>query len=112
MGWADIRSTARSVVHETFGLAATYLPPGVDPVLVEGLAVRWHTRTVRHGDLDREGYAQVQEDVNRLMIDTAQVADPQRGGIITLTDDGRQYRIDYVLPYDGAFAPCDVVQVP
>ncbi len=110
MGWAETRALARATVHESFGLAASYLPPDGNP-LVTGLTVRWHSRTVRHGDLDREGYAQIQEDVNRLMLNTAEVADPQRGAIVTLTDDGRQYRIDHVLPFDGAFAPCDVVRV-
>lgn len=110
MGWAETRGLARAAVHEAFGLSATYLPPGGGPTIT-GLTVRWHSRTVRHGDLDREGYAQVQEDVNRIMVNTAEVPDPERGAIITLTDDGRQYRIDYVLPFDGAFAPCDVVRV-
>ncbi len=110
MGWAETRALARSAVHQAFGLAASYLPPG-GGALITGLTVRWHSRTVRHGDLDREGYAQVQEDVNRIMIDTAEVPCPERGGLITLTDDGRCYRVEYVLPYDGAFAPCDVVQV-
>ena len=109
MGWAETRTMTRAIVHETFGLSASYLAPA-GGALIAGITVRWHTRTMRHGDLDREGFPQVQEDINRIVIDTTQVPEPVRNGLVTLAD-GRIYAIDFVLPYDGRFASCDVVRV-
>lgn len=110
MGWADIKTLARADVHENFGLSAQYLAPN-GGALITGITVRWHTKVLRHGDLDREGYPQVMEDVNRIILDSTQIAEPERNGVVTLSD-GRHYSIDYVLPYDGRFIPCDVVRVP
>lgn len=110
MGWAETRAAARATVHESFGLVASYTPPGVGAIPVTGITVRWHTRTVRHGDLDREGYPQLQEDVTRIMLDTAEVPEPVRNALIVVDGVGT-YAIDTVLPFDGRFVPCDVVRV-
>ena len=110
MGWAETRAAARDTVHATFGLSASYLAPGGGP-LTSGISVRWHTKTMRHGELDREGYPQVQEDINRIVLDILEVPDPQRNALVTLSD-GRIYAIEYVMPFDGRYAPCDVVRVP
>jgi hypothetical protein len=109
MSWADIKTLARAEVHENFGLSAQYLAPNGGP-RITGITVRWHTKVLRHGDLDREGYPQVMEDVNRIILDSRAVPEPERNGIVSLAD-GRAYSIDYVLPYEGRFIPCDVVRV-
>lgn len=109
MAWADIRSAARETVHENFGRTASYLAPA-GGMLIDGITVRWHTKVLRHGDLDREGYPQVLEDVNRIILDIRQVPDPLRNGLVTVPDVGT-FAIEYVLPFDGFFAPCDVVRV-
>lgn len=108
MSWAQIRSEARADVHAAFGLSASYTPPG--GATLSGILVRWHTRSMRHGDLDREGYGQVNEDINRLILDTNDVPAPVRNALLVL-EDGTSYHIEYVLPYDGRFVPCDVVRV-
>lgn len=79
MNWQEIRASARDVVHSTFGVGATYFPPGSEdgtPV-----TVRHHTRTVVGGDLDREGYAEQIEDVNRIVLDTEEVTPAYKGRI-------------------------------
>jgi hypothetical protein len=108
MGWAELRAAARATVHEQFGLPATYTAPDVGAVALP-ITVRWHTKTVRHGDLDREGYAQQLEDVNRVLFDRTQVT-PARNGVLVL--EGSTYYVDFLLPAEGTqFIPADVVRV-
>lgn len=80
MGWQDIRSQARDVVHATFCVPATYFPPGSDEGVT--VTVRRHTVTAVGGDLDREGYAEQIEDVNRIVLDTEQVTPEYKGKVV------------------------------
>ena len=108
MGWADTRAAARLAVHQEFGLPATYTAPDVGAVPLP-ITVRWHTKSVRHGDLDREGYAQQNEDVNRMLFDRTEIV-PIRNGVVVL--DGMTYFVDFVLPHEGTqFIPCDVARM-
>lgn len=85
MGWQETRAAARDVVHATFGVAATYFPPGADPE-DEGegtpVTIRHHTATWTGGDLDREGYAQQIEDINRIVMDTEEVTPAYKGKVV------------------------------
>jgi len=102
--WADIRRRARRAVHATFAQAATYTPYGGAPVPV---AVRLHTRVQRQGDLDPGGYAEVFEDVNRIVFLRSDVM-PAAKGLVRFAD-GRAYWIVNVLPSDdGTLAVCEV----
>lgn len=107
MAWADIIAEARAAVHEEFALPATYTAPQVGAVPLP-ITVRWHTNSVRHGDLDREGYAQQNEDINRMIFLADQVV-PARNGVVVL--DGQSYAVDFVLPYEGSFIPCDMAKI-
>lgn len=85
MGWQETRAAAREVAHATFGVDATYYAPGSSTgVLVK---VRHHTRTWIGGDLDREGYADQYEDVNRIVIDTVQVTPAYKGKVVLAGGD-------------------------
>lgn len=108
MAWGEIRQEARLAVHSEFGRSASYLPvaPGAVPV---PCTVRYHTRIVRQGDLDREGYAQVVEDINRVIFLRSEVVG-ERGGIVTINTRG--YSLDFLEPSDDAqFASWNVVPV-
>lgn len=104
--WRSQKQEAQLAVHRQFAVCATYTPPGVgaSPVSVH---VRHHTRIAQFGDLDREGFAQVIEDVNRMIFLSCE-AKPERKGVVEM-DDGRQYVIDTVQPsLDGLTVTCDV----
>lgn len=106
MTWDDIRNEARLAVHREFGLPAVYRSPtiGAEPV---PCTARFHTRIARFGDLDREGYAQVVEDVNRVIFERAEV-DPVRRGTVTLM--GREFVLETCEPSDdGRWAVWNVV---
>lgn len=107
-GWSDIRAEARAAVHETFGLPASYLAPGGgSPAL--SISVRWHYGAIRHGDLSRDGYAQVQEGQHRLVFDTLEVV-PERNAVVLV--EGVEYTVDFLHPATNRFRVAEVVAVP
>lgn len=109
MGWAETRQEARLAVHSEFGVPASYLSPvpSAEPV---PCTVRFHTRIIRQGDLDREGYAQVVEDINRVIFLRSEV-DPIRRGTVTI--DGREFVLEVAEPSeDGLLAVWNVVPKP
>ena len=83
VGWTDLRTTARRIVHGTFGEPFAYMVGGVTTMLV----VRHKTRQAIHGSADDE-YATVLEGVNRLVFDADDLATKgvtlQRGGRVAL----------------------------
>lgn len=85
MGWQDIRAAARDVVHTTFGVAALYYAPG--SAVAVPVTVRHHTTMLMGGDLDREGYGEVVEDVNRIVLDTTEVTPAYKGRVVIPNDD-------------------------
>lgn len=85
MGWQDIRAAAREVVHTTFAVVATYYAPG--SVVAVPVMVRHHTAMWTGGDLDREGYAEQIEDVNRLVLDTEEVTPQYKGKVVLANGD-------------------------
>lgn len=98
MSWATTRAAAKRVVHDTFARDATYTgpDPGDLPVAAR---IRLHTQFLRFGDLDREGYAQVIDDVNQVIVDTGEVT-PKQHGLIDF-ESIRQYRIAEVIKEEG-----------
>lgn len=106
MNWATIRAAAKRVVHDTFARDATYTAPtvGATPVAAR---IRLHTQYLRFGDLDREGYAQVIDDVNQVMVDTGEIV-PAKHGLINF-ENIRLYRITEVIKEVGeTFWTCRV----
>ena len=110
MAWADLLADARATLHTELGLVATYTPPGVGATAVP-TTVRLVREMVNHGDLDRQGFAKVREDINSLIVDTAEVSTPARNGRFNVTGHGI-FRVEDVEPADGQFLTVIVVRVP
>lgn len=106
MPWDDIRSRARLSVHSHFGRDAVYVAPGSTRRIK--VKVRVHTRIARFGDNDREGYADVVEDINRIVFLQSEVT-PTRGGEVTVS--GSVYKIEMITPADDTtVVACDVIR--
>lgn len=105
MGWADIKRQARLRVHAQFAVSATYSAPNsADPIPCN---VRLHTKIAQFGDLDREGFGQVVEDINRVIFLQSEVT-PVRKGLVTLYS-GHQFTIDIIEPRtDDTVWVCEV----
>lgn len=96
MGWYETRQEARLAVHREFGVPASYQSP-VSGSLPVPCTVRFHTRTVNFGDLDREGYARVAEDINRVIFLRSEV-EPVRRGVVTIF--AREFTLELAEPSD------------
>jgi len=108
MGWSDIKRQARIDIHANFTWPATYTPPGVGATPLS-VSVRRHTKILTEGDIQSLGYAQVVEDVNRVVFLASEVT-PEIGGVVTF-EDGFSYTVSVVHPYDGEpVIRCDVMQ--
>lgn len=80
MGWQEIKALAKDVVHATFKVPATYYAPGSSTPI--DVTVRHHMRTMVFGDLDREGFGQQIEDINRLILDTDEITPAANGKVV------------------------------
>lgn len=110
MSWHTDRAAMREDVHGKFSRAARYFAPGSASYVV--CSVRRHDNQARFGDLDRDGYAQVVEEVQRCVFDVTEVPSPEEKGRVHFTEDGFVYRIATVLPADDArYITCELVRV-
>lgn len=108
MAWADLRTQLQADVHAAFALPATYTPVG-------GVAtpanVRWHTRDANlNTRRAREGYAVVDEDVLKLVIDTSEITTPARLAVVEIPTVGT-FRLEHEMPAQGQFSVWSVVEV-
>jgi len=110
VAFSDHVAQARATLHAQLGLAATYTPPGPAAETVD-VTVRVVRQLVNHGDLDRQGFAKVREDINSVVLDTGETGEPLRNARVVVPDLG-EFRIDDVEPADGLFRTCTVIRVP
>lgn len=99
MGWEEIRNRSRDLVHATFALSAVY----TDPVTLAqtDCKVRLHNKLERFGDLDREGYAKVLEEINQAVFDSTEIV-PKKKGLVAFVGSGEVYCIVNLLPLSGS----------
>ena len=98
MPWADIRQEITAACHEEFGLPATYLENtgvGLRPwVEHENITVRLHSRQIREGDLDRDGFAEFLESLDRIVFTDIENLpfEPKRGDRVAV--GSKFYRLE------------------
>jgi hypothetical protein len=99
--FAEAKAAARRVVHDTLAVAATYQDSSIGAS--EDIRVRWHNRVVRDADLENSGYPEYILGINRIVLipgDYSTITFTS-GGIVTLTKDGRQFKLVAREPSDG-----------
>lgn len=101
MGWREVRDKARSQVHATFGLPATYTPPGATlPEQTLACSVRLNESGPLVGDYDSNGLAEQAVSAPEALFLISEVPAPVVGATLVVTGL-RSYRIEYVYPVDG-----------
>lgn len=73
--WQTERDAVRSIVHDFFKIPC-WVSDGIEPPFET--AIRLHTGLKTFGDLDREGFAQMMEDVNQVVVDSINDFTPVR----------------------------------
>lgn len=100
--WTDLRRQARRTVHAAFSVPA-HLNRSPTPI---ALSVRWHDKFVKAiGDIG-DGYAQVLENIDKVMFDEDELTTKgitlARGDVITLDEyDDFTLTLDTKEPSDG-----------
>lgn len=96
-GWSDVKRQARENVHATFSLPATHIKAGTG--VESPVSVRLHNRQAIIGDLDREGFSQQPQEVDRLIFLSSEVAlyDVRQKDRVMLDDD-RVFYLDLRCP--------------
>lgn len=122
MSLADIKLKARRLLHARAAVAATYVddahPSGLiflDGYAGPGLAVRYHNKIDRNGDLDGE-YAEIIEGIDRLVFSDENIAAVSaalveageaplivaRNAVVTIPEyKGLRFTLDSQQPPDG-----------
>ena len=110
MGWREIKDKARSQVHSTFGMAATYTPPGATlPEQTLACSVRLFESTTLVGDFDSQGMAEQAIAAPELVFLVSEVS-PVVGAVVAITGL-RSYRVEYVYPVDGITVKAEASRV-
>lgn len=105
--WDQVKIGARGVVQGTFARSAVYRTTPSSPTGLD-VKARLHTKQQVIGDLDREGFAQVLQDVNAIVLDLEQVQ-PVKGATVTFVSDGRAFTIEHIQHSDdGRYVKCEV----
>lgn len=88
--FAATKALVRQVVQDTMAVPGLYQDGSLEEPVE--LRVRFHTKIHRVGDMIDQGWAEVVEGVNRLILNKAELDEkdvlPVRGGTVTLTPPG------------------------
>jgi len=99
--FADLKSLSRRVVHTTLGVSAFYQDASMSAP--EPIKARWHNKINRLGDLQDQGYAEIVEGIDRIVLfpkDNPTV-NYMSGGVVTFPDYGVSFRLQTLEPPDG-----------
>lgn len=97
-----LKARTRRTVHSVFGVPALYLDATMGGV-PQAIMARWHDKIVINGDSESEGYAQVVQTVDRLVLIPTDTPDItfRKGGKITIVATGKTYVLDVLDPMTG-----------
>lgn len=83
--FSKVKRKVRQVVHATLAVTATYQDSTMsNPINIKA---RWLTKMSKTGDLDSNGYADVFESIDRIVLDSniASSIPVIKGGVVTFT---------------------------
>ncbi len=99
--FAAAKSHLRRVVHDTLGVVAFYSDDVVsDPLEVKA---RWHNKLELFGDPNNEGYAQVLQGIDRIILIPSDYPGVtfKRGGVFEFPSYNMTFKLDTREPNDG-----------
>lgn len=109
MGWQEIKQKARDDVHRTFVLPALFTR-GMDAAVP--CNARMHYKVRRFGDMDREGFATVVEDIDYVILDTRELAMIVENDTIEFPGIGRLFKLTIREPWeDQTFQKWQVTEI-
>jgi hypothetical protein len=100
--FAALKSATRRVVHDTLGVTALYQDDAMSaPVAIKARYLK--QKVDRYGDLVEQGYAEVVEGIDRVVLFPCdyQTLNFARGGLLTFPDYKLTFRLELMEPADG-----------
>jgi len=99
--FADLKSLSRRVVHTTLGVSAFYQDDSMSAP--EPIRARWHNKINRFGDLQEQGYAELVEGIDRIILfpQDNPTVNYSVGGVVTFPKWGISFRLQSLEPSDG-----------
>ena len=100
--FAELKSQTRRVVHDTLGVSALYKDATMSAP--KEIRARWLSQKIdRYGDLVEQGYAEVVEGIDRVVLFPSDYPTLNfcRGGEITFPAYKRSFRLDVLEPVTG-----------
>lgn len=95
------KEQVRRTVHNTFGVPALYVDKTMStPVPIKA---RWHNKIQILGDEGNDGYSQVVETIDRIVLIPGDTPDIEfrHGGKVTFVSTGQSYLLDVLDPETG-----------
>lgn len=99
--FAALKAKTRRVVHDTLGVEAFYQDDSMSAP--RPIRARWHNKVDRFGDLMDQGYAEVVQGVDRIVLFPRDYPTINfvRGGVVTFPAYQRSFRLEVLEPKDG-----------
>lgn len=99
--FADLKAETRRAVHDVLGVPAQYQDASMSAPV--SITARWFNKVARFGDLVEQGYAEVVEGVDRIVLFPCDYPTVtfRRGGVITFPHYRRSFTLDTLEPPDG-----------
>lgn len=97
MGANSFRSLLYKTVHKTLSELVTYTPPTGAPI--PNVSARLLRGNEVFGDLDREGYAEVSQDVVRIVFQSDEITPVEKA--VVVFENGSSYRIKFIRPSEN-----------
>lgn len=81
--FAKLKARVRKVVHDTLSVSAHYQDNMITSP--QAIQARWHSKIELQGDLNYQGYAEVLENIDRIIFNVADARNLniKRGGLVT-----------------------------
>lgn len=99
--FALLKAKTRRVVHDTLAVEAFYQDDSMSAP--QTIHARWHNKVDRFGDLMDQGYAEVVQGVDRVVLFPSDYPTLNfvRGGVVTFPSYRRSFRLEVLEPADG-----------
>lgn len=99
--FASLKANARRVVQDTLGVAASYQDDSM--VAPADIRVRYKNKLKRMGELNDEGFAEVLEGIDQIVLIPSDYPDIEfkRGGVVTIPQYGLSFALDFMEPHTG-----------
>lgn len=99
--FAALKATTRRVVHDTLGVPAFYQDNSMSAP--QPIRARWYNKDAQLGDLMDQGYAEVVQGVDRVVVFPCDYPTLNfiRGGVVTFPGYQRAFRLDVLEDADG-----------